>query len=168
MPPINTARLTLLPLTIEVVQAALEERAALERMLSIGIPGGWPGPDFKEVLPLIAEMLRADPSYSEWVRMITHRSDRRAIGSIGFKELPDYSAGTVEIGYDIVPDYWGSGYATEAANALIDWAFSQPGVRRVVAECLSDNVASARVLEKVGMRPLPAEGDMLKWELAKD
>lgn len=166
MPDINTSRLTLLPITIEVVQAALEDRPALEQMLAVGIPDGWPGPDFKEVLPLIAEMLRSDPSYSEWVRMITHRSDRLAIGSIGFKELPD-STGTVEIGYDIVPHYWGRGYATEAAKALIDWALGQPGVRRVTAECLRDNVASARVLEKAGMRRLPDEGDMLKWELTK-
>ncbi len=166
MPPINTPRLTLFPLTLPIIEAAMSGRATLERVLPVRPHDGWPGPDFKDILPLVAESLRADPSYSQWVRLIAHRADNVAIGTIGVKELPD-STGTVEIGYDIVPDYQGHGYATEAAKALIGWAFSQPGVKRVVAECLSDNVASAHVLQKAGMRQLPPEDNMLKWELLK-
>jgi RimJ/RimL family protein N-acetyltransferase len=166
MPPLNTSRLTLIPLTVSIVEAAMTDRASLEQVLPVRRHDGWPGPDFKDILPLMAETLRADPSYSEWVRLIAHRTDNVAIGTIGVKARPD-ATGTVEIGYDIVPEYWNRGYATEAAKALIGWAFSQLGVKRVVAECLIDNVASARVLQKAGMRRLPPEDDLLKWELLK-
>jgi len=166
MRPITTPRLTLLPLTLPIVEAAMTDRAALAQTLPIYLHDGWPGPDFKDILPFIAETVRANPSYSEWVRLIAHRADNLTIGSIGFKEPPN-PTGTIEIGYDIVPEYWGRGYATEAARALIEWAFTQPGVKRVTAECLSDNAASIRVLEKAGMRQLAPEGDMLKWEMLR-
>ncbi|NVM93370.1 GNAT family N-acetyltransferase [Arthrobacter wenxiniae] len=56
-----------------------------------------------------------------------------------------------EIGYTIRPDQWGNGYATEAAAALIDFGFSQLHLSRITATCRPENVASAGVLQKVGM-----------------
>ena len=50
---------------------------------------------------------------------------------------------------------------------MIAWAWQQPGVTAVTAECLDDNVGSIKVLEKAGMHRLPAEGNMLKWETRK-
>ncbi len=49
---------------------------------------------------------------------------------------------------------------TEAANAVVDWALSQPEVFRVWAVCDVENVASARFLEKIGMR---REGTLSRW-----
>jgi RimJ/RimL family protein N-acetyltransferase len=57
-----------------------------------------------------------------------------------------------EIGYVIHPDYQGRGYATEAIRPVLDLAFAELGVHRVVGRLEARNVASARVLEKVGMR----------------
>jgi [ribosomal protein S5]-alanine N-acetyltransferase len=48
---------------------------------------------------------------------------------------------------------------------IIDWAFSTNLVRKVVAECLEDNIASVKVLEKLDMTRTGQDGDMLKWEL---
>ena len=73
----------------------------------------------------------------------------------------------MEIGYNIIPAYEGQGYATEMARRVIDWAFQTPGIQAVTAECLDDNIGSIRVLEKIGMRRLAAEGNKLKWELQK-
>lgn len=56
-----------------------------------------------------------------------------------------------EIGYILRRDRWGRGYATEAANLLIDFALQQLGMHRVWAVCDPDNPASVRVLEKCGM-----------------
>jgi ribosomal-protein-alanine N-acetyltransferase len=53
------------------------------------------------------------------------------------------------------------------ARRVIDWAFQTPGIQVITAECLDDNIGSIRVLEKVGMRRLAAEGHTLKWELQK-
>ena len=56
------------------------------------------------------------------------------------------------MGYEIAPDYWGHGYATEAAQAMLGLAFGHLHLERVYASCVADNTASAHVLEKLGMR----------------
>lgn len=56
-----------------------------------------------------------------------------------------------EIGYVLRRDRWGRGYATEAASLLLGVGWSL-GMHRIEATCHPDNVASARVMEKVGMR----------------
>ena len=57
-----------------------------------------------------------------------------------------------EIGWVFAPDVAGQGYATEAARALVDLAFGELGVRRVWAKLEPENVRSARVCERLGMR----------------
>jgi RimJ/RimL family protein N-acetyltransferase len=56
------------------------------------------------------------------------------------------------LGYIFDPAYGGRGYATEAATAMVAYAFEQLGMRRITAGCFADNLASVRILEKVGMR----------------
>jgi RimJ/RimL family protein N-acetyltransferase len=56
------------------------------------------------------------------------------------------------IGYELAPGYWGCGYATEAARAMLAFGFDGLGLHRIWAECVADNVASAHVLQKLGMR----------------
>jgi RimJ/RimL family protein N-acetyltransferase len=67
--------------------------------------------------------------------------------------LPLESTGLIEIGYRYVPEAWGQGVATEAARAVLDHGFRVLGFDPVVAVAHPDNVASCRVLEKIGMRP---------------
>jgi len=62
----------------------------------------------------------------------------------------DHSTG--EIGYIVHPDHTGKGYATEAAAPLLAIAFDELGLHRVIGRTEARNVASARVLEKLGMR----------------
>ena len=71
------------------------------------------------------------------------------IGNGGFKGRPGED-GTVEIGYSIMEEHQGAGYATEAVKALIAWAFGHPEVARVVAETYPDLAKSIRVLKKNG------------------
>lgn len=56
------------------------------------------------------------------------------------------------IGYIVDPRVWGQGIATDVVQGLLDAAFGPLGLRRVTAGCNADNPASARVLEKAGMR----------------
>jgi len=60
------------------------------------------------------------------------------------------------------------GYATEMAHRLITWAFQENGINTVTATCLDNNVASIKVLEKVGMHRLQPEGNMLKWAIRQE
>jgi len=65
-----------------------------------------------------------------------------------------------DVGYVIARPFWNQGYASEALQAIVDWALAQPEIFRVWAVCDIDNVASARVLEKVGMQ---REGVLHSW-----
>lgn len=60
-------------------------------------------------------------------------------------------ADAAAMGYVVRPDHWGQGYASEAAAAILHFAFASLGLQRVQATCRPENVASARVLEKIGM-----------------
>ena len=74
--------------------------------------------------------------------------DGTHIGEMCFKGVDE--SGTTETGYGIVEEYQGYGYATEAVNAVTDWALKQDAVNCVTAEVDKDNIASVRVLEKSG------------------
>lgn len=63
-------------------------------------------------------------------------------------------AGNAEIGYWIGQDYWGQGYATEAARHVMEYGFSQGGIRRFTCCHFTENAASARVIGKLGFRRL--------------
>jgi RimJ/RimL family protein N-acetyltransferase len=65
-----------------------------------------------------------------------------------------------EIGYVLARSHWKRGYMIEAARAVVEWALSQPEVFRVWAVCDVENMASAQVLEKIGMR---REGTLSRW-----
>lgn len=83
------------------------------------------------------------------------------VGDAGFKGPPE--GGVVEIGYSVTPNRRRSGYAGEAARALVDWALAQDGVDAVVAGCAPDNVASVRTLERLGFIRTGLEGDEVRW-----
>ena len=87
-----------------------------------------------------------DQSAFPWV--ITRKADRSLLGMIELR-IDDFRA---DFGYGIAPQYWGNGYTTEAATAVVDWAIGQEHIFRVWAICDIENVASARVLEKAGLQ----------------
>jgi len=80
--------------------------------------------------------------------------DRSDSGFLGWFHLRPDSEGpdVLDLGYRLRRAVWGTGLATEGGRALVDWGFSFTSVRRITGHCLEANVASARVLEKCGMR----------------
>jgi RimJ/RimL family protein N-acetyltransferase len=84
--------------------------------------------------------------------LIFERTDGapRLVGSCGLGRRP---SGAVELGYWIARPFWGHGYATEASIALIDIAKSL-GIVQLEGSHFLDNPASARVLEKLGFKPI--------------
>ncbi|MEK5476486.1 GNAT family protein [Paenibacillus sp. FSL R5-0407] len=57
-----------------------------------------------------------------------------------------------EIGYCISKNYWGCRYATEVSKALLSYGFKELGIQRIYATCRPENLRSARVMEKIGMK----------------
>jgi RimJ/RimL family protein N-acetyltransferase len=96
---------------------------------------------------LMAEQAQI-PRYSYYFAII---QDTQVVGScyLVIQEMHNRQA---EIGYMIGYEHWGNGYATEAACAMVNFGFETLHLHRIYAEALSENVASRRVLEKVGMR----------------
>src|SRR5262249_44059159 len=82
---------------------------------------------------------------------VVHRVSAAVIGSCGYKCPPD-PGGVVEISYGTDSDYRGKGYATEAARALVTYAFGDSRVRVVRAHTIEKANASTRVLTKCGFR----------------
>ena len=77
--------------------------------------------------------------------------DGTYVGDAGLFYMTPAEHRSIELGFSFLPAHQGNGYATEAARALVDWAFSA-GFHRVYGRLEPRNVASARVLEKLGMR----------------
>ncbi|MDJ0515958.1 MAG: GNAT family protein [Trichodesmium sp. MO_231.B1] len=82
---------------------------------------------------------------------IVHKAEQKLIGTAGFIDwnLEDARA---EIGYTLSRKYWGKGYMTEVVNAIIYFGFRTMILNRIEARCVIENIASARVMEKVGMK----------------
>ena len=98
------------------------------------------------------------PNQWEWYAMwMIELRNGTHIGDLCFKGLGEN--GMAEIGYGILEEYQGQGYATEAVGAAVDWALQQPGVTCVEAETEPDNLASRRVLEKCGFLPTGTAGE---------
>ena len=82
---------------------------------------------------------------------IVRREDDQLIGAIGL--TIDTAFHKAELGYWIGKPYWRSGYATEAARAIVDYGFGSLDLNRIHAAYLARNPASGKVMQKVGMRP---------------
>jgi len=72
------------------------------------------------------------------------------IGTIGLK-LWNKKNNKGEVWYKIHPKYWNKGFATEAVNLILDYGFDELNLHRIQAGCAVENIASIKVLEKVGM-----------------
>jgi ribosomal-protein-alanine N-acetyltransferase len=84
----------------------------------------------------------------DWTWIIELKSTGAVVGAIGVRRQKH----EVTLGYVLSRAHWGKGLMPEAAAAVMDRAFQDPKVFRVCAHCDVDNLASARVMEKIGMQ----------------
>jgi RimJ/RimL family protein N-acetyltransferase len=93
---------------------------------------------------------------------------RQLIGSIGFREI-DTQHGQAELGFWIGKDWWGQGYAREAARAVIQFGFESLNLNRICAHHMTRNPASGRVLLAAGMqREGVLRQRVQKWGIYED
>jgi [ribosomal protein S5]-alanine N-acetyltransferase len=154
---IQTERLRLVLESTEEVLARIEAMSSTERA---------------EVSPEWLTQLRASTAGDPWTHgfSMVVRDHERVIGGCGYKGPPG-SDGVVEIAYGVDPAFRGRGYATEAAGALVAFAFSSGRVHRVRAHTLPEPNASTAVLRKCGFSWVgevvdPEDG--LVWRWSKD
>ena len=152
---IETARLKLVPATVALARAEIGDRDEFARLLGVSVPDNWPPESLADALPMFLGWLEAAPEpvgWFHWYALAGERSDGPVlVASGGFKGAP--LEGTAEIGYSVLPQFQGRGFATEMVVGLVRWALEQPGVTQVVAETEWTNPASVRVLTKAGFAP---------------
>ena len=156
----QTERLELRPLPAAAAAARPGDRAAAAKALVAKLHPEWPQADLLDVLPLQAAATPDDERFGIWV--LIEREIGLVCGDVGFMGRPG-ADGTIEIGYSVVPACRRLGYATEAAGAMVAWALAQPEVSSIVARCDVDNVASIRVLERLGFVRDGVAGAQLRW-----
>ena len=86
--------------------------------------------------------------YGRWATRL--KSGNQFVGWAGLAYLPEFDE--VDLGYRFLPEFWGLGIATEASRAILDYGFNSLKLKRIVAIALEENIASIRVMEKVGMK----------------
>lgn len=122
--------------------------AELAAVLKVRVSAGWP--HFPEAFATSTEEFPAAPmDWPGYFFIDTH--EKVLVGNGGFAGPPAEN-GVVEIGYEIAPEQQNRGWATEAAQALLAYAFARPEIQAVGAHTLAEPNASNRVLQKLGMQ----------------
>ena len=146
MKTLTTDRLILRPFTIEDVPAQYEMNLDPEVSRYTG-DGGVVGID--EIERRIKNDVLRDYKMHGYGRMVVVLKETgEIIGFCGLKYLSDLEE--VDLGYRFVQRQWGKGIATEASRAVLDYAWSDLGLNRVIAWVLPENQGSVRVLDKLG------------------
>ena len=156
---ISTERLLLIAADKISVEMEMKDLAHLSKYLNAVVPGDWPPPlNDENSAKWFLEFLRRNPNGVGWgMWYFCEKSKNILIGNGGFKGKPDAN-GSIEIGYSIIPDHQKKGFATEAVTGLVNWAFSDPKVKRIIAHTLPELQASINVLLKSGF-DFAGEGD---------
>jgi ribosomal-protein-alanine N-acetyltransferase len=147
---IETERLRLRPFTmddLEALHACIYSSEAVMEYLPGG--AGRPISRTEEVLAFFAD---------HWQRhgfgcfAVEDKASGELIGQCGLNLVPDTRRREVEIAFALAEAHWGRGLATEAARAVLCWAFDEIRLDEVIGLAARDNSAGQRVLEKLGMR----------------
>ena len=154
---LETARLRLRPYTnLDVLELVPLIGAREVAATTLRIPHPYTEKDARE-------FIEATQNDSECRLAIIQRSDERLIGGIGLRFAEQHQH--AELGYWLGVPYWGKGYATEAARETMRYGFEDLHLHRIFASHFKDNLASARVLKKLGMRYEGCQREHIrKWD----
>jgi len=144
---LETARLAIRRFTVADAGNLVRLNSDPEVMRYIpGLPPGWE--EIRdEIIPFHLAAYDRHPGFGTWAA--DDVGTGQFIGWFHFR--PRRSDGAIDLGYRLRRHAWGNGYATEGSRALIDKGFTEHDIDRVVAETMTVNLASRRVLEKCGL-----------------
>ena len=168
---IETEHLKLIPCDAEILKSAIEGNESLKSKLNINVPNTWTEFGVGALRYSHDKLLESEEEKGWWTYFPVHKQDNRLIGSGGYQGKPT-PEGTVEIGYEIAPEYRNKGLATEMTKGLIENAFKNEQVGTIVAHTLGQENHSTKVLSKCGFKRVeefndPDEGLIWKWELKR-
>jgi RimJ/RimL family protein N-acetyltransferase len=117
-----------------------------------------PNRNVQETRDFLGACLRAWNEKKSFHWVIERKADHELLGMISAR-VDEHKW---ELGYVLARPYWGKGYMTEVVKRLLGWASKQKNIYRVWSVCDVDNLASARVMEKAGMK---REGILRRWSM---
>lgn len=187
----TTSRLEPTPLTLDEFALYLSDVDAFADALRLAEPPSEPDAETRAAFNWLFEnALALDAASLCWSTLwaAISRSENRVVGFLCFKGPPrplfDFletapnfkldvetaernvaSTAVVEIGYGVDKAFRGRGFATEAVGALVDWGREREDVGSILAETLTANLLSRRVLEKCGFRRFGESTDALFWRV---
>ncbi|MDP2425628.1 MAG: GNAT family N-acetyltransferase [Candidatus Izemoplasmatales bacterium] len=159
---IHSSRLHIFPLTQHELQLMLDNITLFETQKHLVYDGELLDTELSQIMEGQITIINQDPNHWLWHTFwLIVDQESRIVGSLCFKG-PAIDE-TVEIGYGIGQKYRSMGYTTEAVKATCQWALTQQGVNKVIAETENNNLASRRVLEKAGFMFSHVKGEFSWW-----
>ena len=143
------------------------DRAAARRLADFPIPAEFPG----DALGLVRFRRDQIAEHLDWLpwslrAIVLREPERTMVGYANFHGPPGVNdlatPGAAETGYTVFPEYRGRGFATEVAQAMMDWAAREHGVRHFISGVTPDNAPSLRVNDKLGF---VRTGDVVDGEI---
>ena len=167
----ETENLRLIQCDAVLLKEAIAGNKQLEKKLGVDVSEQWTEFGTDALRYSLERLSESENERGWWTYFPIHKKDNKLIGSGGYKGSPTVEE-IVEIGYEIAPDYRNRGLATEMTKWLIENAFEDNRVKRIIAHTLGQENPSTRVLTKAGFERVeeindPEEGLIWKWELLK-
>lgn len=165
---LQTSRLLIVPLTLPQLQLCHTNLSALEAELGLSISRDVLTKRVQRAIRMkLKRMAATDVSQHPWQTywLVIVSEVNFGAGLAGFKGVPNEN-GSTEIGYGIDPAYQNKGYTSEAVRALVEWALQHPFCRVVTATTV-ENLASRRLLEKLGAHLVAEDEVSSSWEFVK-
>lgn len=160
-----TERLILIPYTIDLCRNILNNDYRDLEMLNLKRGKSWPDADVLDTLPRIINNLNkveCPTGYESW--MIIKKDTLEVIGDLGFKGFNSEEE-NIDLGYGIIKEERRKGYAGEAVNEIIKWAFTNERVKEITANCLTENISSINLLTKFNFKQVKTENGTVYWNL---
>lgn len=168
---LETRNLKLIACDPEILKSAIDGNETLAKKMNISVHDNWTEFGVGALHYSLDKLAESDDEKNWWTYFPIHKQDNKLIGSGGYKGKPT-TDGTVEIGYEIAPDYRNRGLATEMTEGLIEFAFQDARVKSIHAHTLGEVNPSTKVLQKCGFVKVeeindPDDGLIWKWALKR-
>ena len=145
---LETERLSLRPLVLNDMDLLVDLDGDPEVMRYITDGKPQTREHYEKRIPELLNYMKENPGLGLWIASLKGPSE--FIGWYILKHLPD--DGEVEVGFRIKKKFWGKGYSTEAGKALLAHGFETLELRKIAAIVRPDNLASQRVIKKIGLK----------------
>ncbi|MRS63501.1 GNAT family N-acetyltransferase [Larkinella terrae] len=156
-------RLLFIASSPSLLRVELSDRQQLGQILNVDIPADWPPGEYDQdaMRFFLDQQETGGPDAIGWygwyvVALPTADTPATLVAGGGYFGPPD-AEGSLEIGYSVSEHWRSRGFATEIVDTLVNHAWKQPGVTRIIAHTLPDNQASIGVLTKNGFYPIESD-----------